>query len=157
MRFGDREVRLEWRREGDVCRFRFGEDEERIANVVEVEPDVYSVLIEGRSHEARSEDGAVVVDGHRIEVERVDARRWARNARARGGLGREQVKAPMPGKVVRVLVEPGDAVEAGQGLVVVEAMKMQNQMKAAHGGRVVAVAVAPGATVNPGDVLVTIE
>ena len=63
----------------------------------------------------------------------------------------------MPGKVVRVLVAPGDAVEAGQGLIVVEAMKMQNEMKASRAGRVAAVPAKEGATVAAGDVLATIE
>ena len=63
----------------------------------------------------------------------------------------------MPGKVVRVLVAQGDQVEAGQGLVIVEAMKMQNELKAPRAGKVVAVAAAAGATVNAGEILATIE
>ena len=71
--------------------------------------------------------------------------------------GRAQVKAPMPGKVVRVLVEAGQAVEAGQGLVVVEAMKMQNELKSPKSGTVAELRAEPGSTVNAGDVLVVIE
>ncbi|MBC7929115.1 MAG: biotin/lipoyl-binding protein, partial [Rubrivivax sp.] len=71
--------------------------------------------------------------------------------------GRAQINAPMPGKVVRVLVEAGQAVEAGAGLVVVEAMKMQNELKSPKTGTVSEVRVEPGATVNAGDVLVIIE
>ena len=63
----------------------------------------------------------------------------------------------MPGKVVRLLVQPGDVVEAGQGLVVVEAMKMQNEMKCAHAGTVREVRAAAGDTVAAGQVLVVIE
>jgi biotin carboxyl carrier protein len=63
----------------------------------------------------------------------------------------------MPGKVVRLLVSEGDAVDAGQGLVVVEAMKMQNEMKASRAGRVVEVRVRDGATVGAGDTLVVLE
>ena len=63
----------------------------------------------------------------------------------------------MPGKVVRVLVERGQEVEAGAGLVVVEAMKMQNELKSPKAGTVVELRAAPGATVNAGDVLVVIE
>jgi len=62
----------------------------------------------------------------------------------------------MPGKVVRVLVAEGDTVEAGQGLLVVEAMKMQNEIKAPRSGRVVALAAREGATVAAGDPLATI-
>ena len=64
--------------------------------------------------------------------------------------------APMPGKVVRVLVAPGDAVEADQGIVVVEAMKMQNELKAPRAGRVISVAAKEGATVAAGETLATI-
>jgi biotin carboxyl carrier protein len=63
----------------------------------------------------------------------------------------------MPGRVIRVLVEPGQHVEAGQGLIVVEAMKMQNEMKSLQAGRVAEVKAAAGATVSAGDVLVVIE
>ena len=63
----------------------------------------------------------------------------------------------MPGKVVRVLVAPGDAVEAGQGLVVVEAMKMENELRAAKAGRVVSVSVTEGQSVDAGAVLAVVE
>jgi biotin carboxyl carrier protein len=69
----------------------------------------------------------------------------------------QDVKAPMPGKVIRLLVREGDEVQAGQGLAVVEAMKMQNELKALRAGRVLRVAVKDGATVGAGDVLVTLE
>jgi len=68
-----------------------------------------------------------------------------------------RIIAPMPGKVVRVLVKVGDPVEAGAGIVVVEAMKMQNEMKSPKAGTVIAIEVEVGATVNAGDVLAVIE
>ena len=71
--------------------------------------------------------------------------------------GRAQVTAPMPGKVVRVLVAKGQEVEAGAGLVVVEAMKMQNELKSPKSGTVAELRVEPGATVNAGEVLAVIE
>ena len=71
--------------------------------------------------------------------------------------GAAQIIAPMPGKVVRLLVEVGSQVEAGAGVVVVEAMKMQNEMKAPKAGVVVSLNAATGATVNAGDVLAVIE
>ena len=71
--------------------------------------------------------------------------------------GAARIVAPMPGKVVRVLVESGAQVEAGAGIIVVEAMKMQNEMKAPKAGVVTAVNVEVGATVNGGDVLAVIE
>ena len=71
--------------------------------------------------------------------------------------GAARITAPMPGKVVRILVEPGSEVEAGAGIIVVEAMKMQNEMKAPKAGTIVALDVKVGATVNGGDVLAVIE
>ena len=69
----------------------------------------------------------------------------------------QTLKAAMPGKVVRVLVQEGDAVEAGHGVIVVEAMKMQNEVKSPKSGVVVKVSVAEGATVNAGEVLAVVE
>ena len=71
--------------------------------------------------------------------------------------GRALVAAPMPGKVVRVLVERGQAVEAGAGVVVVEAMKMQNELKSPKDGRVAELRARAGATVNAGEVLAVVE
>jgi len=71
--------------------------------------------------------------------------------------GAANIAAPMPGKIVRVLAQAGDQVEAGAGIVVVEAMKMQNEMKSPKAGKVVSINVDVGATVNGGDVLAVIE
>ena len=73
------------------------------------------------------------------------------------GTGPQKLLAPMPGKVVRVLVKPGDEVKARQGLVVVEAMKMENELRAARDGRVREVAVKEGQSVDAGAVLVLVE
>jgi biotin carboxyl carrier protein len=142
-------------------RFRLGDAPERQANVASPEPNVYSVLLDGRMYDARVEATpsglVVVIDGYRFEIDVRDPRRWSRRGAARAGEGVQTVLAPMPGKVVRVLVSPGDEVAAGQGLLVVEAMKMQNEMKAARGGRMLSVSVKEGATVAAGEVLATIE
>jgi biotin carboxyl carrier protein len=142
-------------------RFRLGDAEERIAHVEVPEPDVYSVLLDGRMYDARVEETptglVVVIDGYRFEMEVRDPRRWSRKDAARAGDGVQTVVAPMPGKVVRVLVAQGDEVKAGQGLLVVEAMKMQNEIKAARAGRVLSLTVKEGATVAAGQVLATIE
>jgi len=131
------------------------------AQIAAVEPGVYSVLFDGRSYEARIEQSngltVVLIDGHRFEVEIHDPRRWSRQTGPRGAQGRLHVSAPMPGKIVRLLVAEGDTVTAGQGLLVVEAMKMQNEMKAPKDGRVVSLAAREGATVAAGDVLAAIE
>jgi biotin carboxyl carrier protein len=71
--------------------------------------------------------------------------------------GRQQLIAPMPGKVVRVLLEQGAEVAAGQGVVVVEAMKMQNEIKSPKAGHVLEVRVKQGATVTAGQVLAVVE
>ena len=88
----------------------------------------------------------------------VDARRYRRGgAGPVAAAGELRVVAPMPGRVLRVLVKPGDDVHARQGLVVVEAMKMENEISSAKAGRVKDVAVAPGQSVESGRLLVVIE
>ena len=96
--------------------------------------------------------------GDRFELEVVDER--TRHIRSLIGEGKAAsgpaaLKAPMPGLVVRVLVQPGDQVAAGQGLVVLEAMKMENELKAPGPGVVEAVSAEPGRAVEKGTVLVT--
>lgn len=121
-------------------------------------PGVYSVLIEGRSYQVhRLSAGEISVNGRALAVEVFDPREMRARARGGAGEGRQSVAAPMPGKVVRLLVQAGDMVEAGQGLVVVEAMKMQNEMKSPKAGRVAAVRVRAEATVAAGEVLMVIE
>ncbi len=130
---------------------------ETAADFVEVEPGIYSVIVDGCSFEVGITGSEVNVDGVRMQVEREDPRKWNPAAAARKVSGRESVTTPMPGKVVRLLVSEGDEITAGQGLVVVEAMKMQNEMKAPRAGRVVSVAVKPHDAVNAGAVLLIIE
>ena len=83
--------------------------------------------------------------------------RQKKDAAGAQATGPQRVRAPMPGKVVRVLVKPGDEVKARQGLVVVEAMKMENELRAARDGRVRDVAVAEGQSVEAGAVLLVVE
>jgi biotin carboxyl carrier protein len=141
-------------------RFRLDGAVERSAHVEMPEPEVYSVLLDGRIYDARVEETPagllVAIDGYRFEMEVRDPRRWSRNDAARGGEGVQTVMAPMPGKVVRVLVAHGDDVKAGQGLLVVEAMKMQNEIKASRAGRILSLAVKEGSTVAAGEALATI-
>jgi biotin carboxyl carrier protein len=126
-------------------------------DIVETEPGAYSVLVGGKVYEARVSGEAVDVNGHRFETEIDDPRAWRRTGGSAGAHGRAAITAPMPGKVVRILAAQGEEVEAGQGIVVVEAMKMQNEMKAPRAGRVVAIAVRENDSVNAGAVLATIE
>ncbi len=140
-----------------ACRFRIDAGLVRSAEVAVIEPGVYFVLLDGRPYEARVEDGAILIDGHRIAVEVLDPREWRRGAAAGAGEGLQTVTSPMPGKVVRVLVAAGDEVRAGQGLIVVEAMKMQNELRALRDGRIVTVSAREGATVTAGEALATLE
>lgn len=161
---GDRQVTLEWKPETERFTATVVDQEQtrtREVSFVEVEPGVYSLLLGAASYEVRvarnSRKWIVQSRGASWHAEVVDPR--AASAR-RGGLGKEgrqTLAAPMPGKVVRVLVEEGAQVEEGQGLVVVEAMKMQNEMKAPKAGKVIALAARAGASVAAGDELVTLE
>jgi biotin carboxyl carrier protein len=99
----------------------------------------------------------VSLGGHRIAVEIVDARNALRKAAQRGHDGMAELRAPMPGKVVKVLVAEGADVEVNQGLVVIEAMKMQNEVKSPKKGVVRKVGVKEAAAVNAGDLLVVVE
>jgi len=125
--------------------------------LVEVEPGVYSILLDGASHEVRVDAGQVTVGNRRFDFTIDDPRQWKRSGDASGGQGRAAILAPMPGKVVRILVAVGDEVEAGQGIVVVEAMKMQNEMKTPRAGRVAAIQAKENDSVVAGSVLAVID
>jgi biotin carboxyl carrier protein len=120
---------------------------------VRVDGQVVDLTTEG----APPEIGAVA-NGHRSYVRVVSERmRLAEQAKKPGVVGGDKVvKSPMPGRVVKVLVVKGDPVEAGQGLVVLEAMKMENEVRARTGGTVVEVHVAPGTAVDGSAKLVTL-
>jgi biotin carboxyl carrier protein len=131
------------------------------ADGVRIAPGIYSILIDGDSLEVRVEsDGGALrltVADREWRAEVRDPREWRSN---RGGAaeaeGRQQVSAPMPGKIVRVLVETGDSVDAKQGLFVVEAMKMQNEIRSPKSGKVERLLVTEGQTVNAGEALAII-
>ena len=124
-----------------------------------LEADFYSILFEGRSYEVSVEPvgGRYLVrhGAHEQVVELADASRAGRDELHRKG-GPEEIVSVMPGKVVRVLVAAGADVKAGQGLVVVEAMKMENEIASPRAGRVVEVAVTTGQTVESGARLIVL-
>lgn len=124
--------------------------------LVVIGDDVHQVLAQRREGRGRY---VVSVAGHEFEVEALDERMRAIRELAGdpGPTGPAPLVAPMPGLVVRVAVSAGDAVAAGQGIVVMEAMKMENELRAPAGGRVRAVRVAPGQAVEKGAVLVELE
>ena len=126
------------------------------ADIVEVEPGVYSVLLDGVSYEARVSGTAIEVGGHTIEIAMDDPRQWKGASAAAAQQGRAALRASMPGKVVRLLVQAGDMVEAGQGILVLEAMKMQNELKSPRAGRVTSLNVAVNDSVVAGALLAAI-
>jgi acetyl/propionyl-CoA carboxylase alpha subunit len=132
-----------------------------LANAVEIGSEGYSILLAGHSFEARvsplGDDFLVCCAGREFRVQICDPRSW--RADRRGALeatGRQQVVAPMPGKVVRVLVAAGEMVEAGRGLLVIEAMKMQNEIRAPKSGRIERVLVVEDQVVRAQEALVVI-
>jgi biotin carboxyl carrier protein len=126
------------------------------------QPGLCSLLIDGVSYVAdvRETEGAFVVEvrGERygICVEE-EARYIIRTRGSAGSHGGQVVTAPMPGRITYVSVRAGDTVAAGDPLLVIEAMKMENEFKARTAGTVTDVRVAAGQAVNPGDVLLIIE
>jgi len=133
------------------------------ANAVEVAPNTFSVLLNGESHQVRiapRSDGSLTLHVGLAEyhAEVADPRSWrGRRHGAAEAEGRQQIAAPMPGKVIRVLVKQGDTVDAGQGLLVVEAMKMQNEIRSPKSGKVEKLFVTEGQAVNAGEVLLCVE
>ena len=150
--------------ERDDNRWRISLDGENIdADAVEIAPNIFSILLNGNSHEVRvtpTSAGALTLQTAHQEftAEVVDPRAW--RGRRHGALeaeGRQQILAPMPGKIVRVLVQVGEKVEAGQGLLVVEAMKMQNEIRSPKSGTVERLLAKEGQPVNAGAVLAWID
>lgn len=157
VRIGDREKDVEIAKRNGRSRFRL-DGKEITAEAVEVVPRMYSVLLGGAAFEVRVEPWAgglrVYVDGREYSAEILDPRQWRRNLeKMTQAEGRQEVVAPMPGKIVRVLVKTGEEVEMGQGLMVVEAMKMQNEIKSPKSGRVERLLVREGQAVNSGETL----
>ncbi|HEV7682936.1 MAG TPA: acetyl-CoA carboxylase biotin carboxyl carrier protein subunit [Pyrinomonadaceae bacterium] len=117
---------------------------------------VYKCRVE--QNHTGGESLTVVIRGRSYEVGIIDPKRLrSGQSAAAHHTGAAEIVSPMPGKIVRILVEPGASVEAGAGIIVVEAMKMQNEMKAPKAGVVVSINAAEGATVKAGDVLAVIE
>jgi len=127
-------------------------------DAIEITPNIFSILIGGESFEARVEAAPgkllIYVSGREYAATVQDTRRWRRGERGEAeSPGRQHVVAPMPGKIVRLLVKSGDAIEAGQGIVVVEAMKMQNEIRSPKNGTIERLLVIAGQTVTTGEVL----
>jgi biotin carboxyl carrier protein len=146
--------------QGYTCRL---DGREVALESVNAEHEVLWLLLGGRSYEVRRQpasDGAMQlgIRGRRYAAEVRDPRAF-RNRRAGAGEGSGPLRlvAPMPGKVVRILKAEGEAVEPGEGVVVVEAMKMQNEIRSPRKGVVKQILATPGAAVNAGQALAVVE
>jgi biotin carboxyl carrier protein len=152
-----RSVEFSAQRDG-VSRVTFSVDGRPVeADAARISPGTYSILIDGRSFEVTAEETSrgllLRTSGSEFQAEVIDPRSWQRGRGAGIELeGRQQLVAPMPGKIVRVLVAVGEKVDAGQGLLVIEAMKMQNEIRSPKAGSVERLA-HEGQTVKAGEVL----
>ena len=149
----------DWAVAGDQVTLTF-QGQTHTAIVYRPEPGLYLVLIKDRvyrCHDDRSPGapGRFLVNGHPVSVLIEDRQRRRSTPAVRDG--RIELTTPMPGKVVQILLSPGDPVEAHQGILIVEAMKMQNEVKAPRPGRVVEIRATPGQTVPAGFVLAILE
>jgi biotin carboxyl carrier protein len=159
---GTRTHTVDLERMGDQWRITL-DGEPVNADVVEIAPNTLSILLRGESHEIRvarpSEDLLKIQTGLReFTAEVTDERSWrGRRLSHVEAEGRQQITAPMAGKVVRLLVTAGEKVEVGQGLLVVEAMKMQNEIRSTKSGTVERLLAQEGQPVNAGEILAWIS
>jgi biotin carboxyl carrier protein len=128
------------------------------ADVVEITPTTFSILLSEKAFEVRlmqRPDGSLQAEtgGQEFLIAVLDRRAWRGRHSAAELDGRQQITAPMPGKIVKVLVKEGEQVKAGQGLLVVEAMKMQNEIGSTKNGTVERIHVKEGQAVNSGEIL----
>jgi biotin carboxyl carrier protein len=155
-------IEAEFTMAGGAAQLSFG-GATREAQVSEPEPGIFTIIINDRVYRCALEEspgGAVevIVNGARIPVAARDKKHLRGQAGAGAGSGGQvKLSSPMPGKVVRVLLKAGDEVAARQGVMVVEAMKMQNEVQSPKAGKIAEIKVAEGQTVNAGETLAVIE
>jgi len=161
---GDRVLTVTLRVVGDDVYARVDDGEERLVRLDEVGGVLYALAIGTARSELlahRTPDTVeLAIDGLTYQAEVLDeahARLASMVGGSSGHQGRRELKAPMPGLVVRIVCQPGDTVEANEPLVVLQAMKMENELSFPRGGTVISVAVAPGQTVEQGQVLAVVE
>jgi biotin carboxyl carrier protein len=149
----------------DIFRVRL-RDRELTANVRLLQPGVLSLILENRSYrcillpdQAAEPDTSTLLLGNATHLYRLDDPRSLRTRRARAGSaeGPQPLKASMPGRVLRLLVHPGAQLEAKQPILVIEAMKMQNELRSPKPGRLAELRVSPGDTVASGQILAVVE
>ena len=158
---GDRTHRLELRKREGSWLAKLDQHEMEVDAALTAR-DVISVLIGGKAYEVKRErslngETHMIVGSARYAVQVEDPRSLrTRRTTAAHAHGPQNITAPMPGKIVRILVSKGQDVEPGEGVVVIEAMKMQNVLKSPKKGTVQHIVVTESSNVNAGDVLVTI-
>src|SRR5262245_58101875 len=124
---------------------------------------MYSLLVGDRSFtvdvSTKDDDYTVACEGKSFRLKVLDERHAARPGESSGSSreGAKEVRAYMPGKVVEVLVAVGDEVSKDQGVLIVEAMKMENEVRAAASGKVKEIRVSPGQAVESGELLIVLE
>jgi biotin carboxyl carrier protein len=125
----------------------------------EVEPNVYLFKVDNRIFQIYvAPNGIVNIGNHQLEIKLTDPKRLRGSGTSTASAdGIAEIKTAMPGKIVRVLANVGEEIKHGAGVIVVEAMKMQNEMKSPKDGIVREIRFAEGDTVNAGDVLAVIE
>lgn len=158
---GERNYRVELTRSGSTWSCKLNGREFPV-DVVSPRPGILSLLIDGRSYEVKQEIGAtesnVVVGYTRFIASLRDPRSLRSRRRSdAGGQGVRKIMAPMPGKVVRILAPAGTEVEAGQAVLVIEAMKMQNELKSPKKGKVTKLSVREGDAVETGQTLAEVD
>ena len=128
-------------------------------DMTRISSDILSILYEGKSYEVRRGiNDAVIVGDNSYPVQLTDPRSWrSRRQAAAGSSGPQKLTATMPGKVVRVLANAGVNVQAGQGILVIEAMKMQNEVRAPREGTIASIPVKEGQAVSAGEVVAIID
>ena len=148
---------------GDLYRVSV-DGRERVLDAVRVEGTTWSLVPSGGGAarlvdvDGTAPDLTVSVAGIALGIKLIDAKKaLGQRAAVREKIGPQPVLAPMPGKVVKVLVKLGEAVKVGQGMVVVEAMKMENELRAPRDGTVIALSACEGQAVEAGQALATVE
>jgi biotin carboxyl carrier protein len=137
-------------------------DREYVVDPRWTQSDLLSIIIDGRSYlvdiHTEKDLHKVLIEGKHFEFELFDERKaLLKKSAAMGAEGVQEIKSSMPGKIVKILVAEGDDVEQGRGLVVVEAMKMENEIKSPKAGVVKKVGVKEGEAVEAGALLVVVE
>jgi biotin carboxyl carrier protein len=130
-------------------------------NVAAISPNSFSISLNGASktvHAAENDDSVFVhIEGRVVQLGKVsnDTQKYSADGLEFGA--KDEIKTPMPGKVVKVLVDEGDRVEVGQPLVIVESMKMENEIKSPTNGKVLKVNFAAGDLVSPNQAIINLE